>query len=77
MNRMHAARLDRSQRLRRVLDALADGYPHSTLDLVHGAGVCAVNSIVAELRENGYAIDCQRVGDVWYYTLQSREAKRA
>lgn len=74
---MHAASVNHSARLRRVLNALHDGYPHSTLDLVRDAGVCAVNSIVAELRQNGYAIDCQRVGDVWYYTLQSREAKRA
>lgn len=59
---MNAARLDRSQRLQRVLSLLEDGRWHSTLDIVIGAGVCAVNSCVAELRANGLRIACRRVG---------------
>ena len=57
---LHAARLDRSDRLRRVLQVLEDGQEHSTLDLVMLAGVCAVNSIVSELRANGIAISCRQ-----------------
>jgi len=57
---MHAARLDRSPRLQRVLALLSDGREYSTLDIVMGAGVCAVNSCIAELRENGFLIACRQ-----------------
>ena len=71
---MHAARLDRSDRLRRVLDVLEDGQEHSTLDLVMLARVCAVNSIVSELRMNGCFIACRQVVEngsrVWLYRLE-------
>ncbi len=35
---------------------------HNTLDILIGAGVCAVNSCVSELRANGLTIECRRVG---------------
>ena len=70
---MHAASLERSARLRRVRDLLADGREHSTLDIVREAQVCAVNSIVAELRANGLDITCRqerrREGTVWLYRM--------
>lgn len=66
---MHSARLHRSARLQRVLALLSDGRPHSTLDIVMAAGVCAVNSCIAELRDNGIGIRCRREGDIWYYQL--------
>ena len=71
---MHAARLERSPRLKRVFDLLADGREHSTQDIVREADVCAVNSIIAELRANGLAIECRQVveplfGRVWVYRL--------
>ena len=56
MTAMHAASLDRSDRLRRVFALLADGREWSTRDLVRAADVCAVNSIVSELRANGATI---------------------
>lgn len=59
---MHAARIDQSPRLQRVAELLSDGRWYSTLDIIVGAGVCAVNSCVAELRANGLAIECRRVG---------------
>ena len=67
---MHAARIDSSPRLQRVAALLADGRPHSTLDIVLGAEVCAVNSIIAELRVNGLRIRCHREGDTWWYQLE-------
>lgn len=67
---MHAARIDHSARLQRVAALLADGRRHSTLDIVLGAEVCAVNSIIAELRVNGLHIRCRREGDVWWYQLE-------
>lgn len=66
---LHAARLQHSDRLRRVLRLLADGAPHSTLAIVQGAQVCAVNSIISELRRNGLSIRCWRDGFRWYYQL--------
>lgn len=65
---MHAAPAD-SERLQRVALFLADGMPHSTLDIITGARVCAVNSCISELRVAGFAIECERRGDVWYYTM--------
>lgn len=67
---MHAARISRSDRLRRVLAVLSDGREHSTYEIVHAAQVCAVNSIVAELRANGLRISCERRADRWYYRLE-------
>ncbi len=66
---LHAARLSTSERLQRVSKVLADGQPHTTLDLIQKAQVCAVNSIASELRRNGLPIRCWREGDVWYYQL--------
>ena len=71
---MKAARLENSARLRRVADLLADGREYSTLDIIMGAGVCAVNSCVAELRDNGFFITCRREGNLWFYR---QEAVRA
>jgi hypothetical protein len=67
---MHAARIDKSARLQRVLDVLRTGRELTTLDIIVEAGVCAVNSCVAELRANGYRIRCRRDGDVWRYRLE-------
>lgn len=68
---MNAAKLARSERLQRVKAFLSDYRPHSTLEIVQKAKVCAVNSIVAELRANGEAIQCDRRGDRWYYRMQA------
>jgi biotin operon repressor len=70
---MHAARLEKSARLQRVAALLSDGREYSTLDIVIGASVCAVNSCIAELRENGFRIACRRVGDVWYYRMEGND----
>lgn len=66
---MKAASMD-SKRLQRVAKYLSDGQEHTTLDIVSGAQVCAVNSIIAELRANGHEIKCQRRGDRWFYRMQ-------
>lgn len=69
---MHAAPLT-SPRLQRVLRLLSDGRPHTTRTIMRRAGVCAVNAIVAELRQHGAEITCQRrrEGGRWrfYYTM--------
>lgn len=66
---VNAADPQKSPRLKRVLAVLRDGEEHTTRDLIVAAEVCAVNSIIAELRANGFEIDCQRDGDVWLYRL--------
>ncbi len=76
---MHAARLERSPRLQRVLAVLADRAEHSTLEIAQAARVCAVNSCVAELRAGGHTITCRQTqaGDgarVWLYRLIPEEA---
>lgn len=67
---MNAANLDKSNRLQRVLKLLKKGGEFTTLDIVMKAHVCAVNSVVAELRQHGYNINCQRRGDKWFYRLK-------
>lgn len=71
---MHAARVDRSARLRRVHEVLSDGREHSTMEIVRWARVCAVNSIVSELRHGGAEIACrvevsERGDRVWLYRM--------
>lgn len=70
---MHAASLESSPRLQRALELLLDGRERSTLEIVAGAKVCAVNSVIAELRANGFEICCRQasdgVGRVWLYWL--------
>ena len=67
---MKAASLERSDRLSRVHELLLQGGEFSTLDIIKQANVCAVNSIVAELRENGVSVSCQRRGERWFYKLE-------
>jgi len=72
---MHHARLASSPRLARTLRVLqAARRPVSTRTIMRRAHVCAVNAVIAELRENGAVIDCeQRVlpdgARRWVYTL--------
>ena len=72
---MAAARIETSARLQRVRDLLGDGREHSTLDIVRGARVCAVNSIIHELRCNGMLIDCRIITNpadgarTWLYRM--------
>lgn len=58
---MHAAKLESSARLQRVLACLIDGSDWSTMQIARQANVCAVNSCVAELREAGAKIKCWQV----------------
>lgn len=69
MSAMHAARIDHSPRLKRTVAFLADGREYSTLEIIAGAGVCAVSAVVAELRANGLDITCRRDRGLWFYRL--------
>jgi hypothetical protein len=67
---MHAASITTSDRLQRVWTVLKVGGWWSTMSIITQANVCAVNSVIAELRQNGKQIECKRMGNVWYYRGQ-------
>lgn len=67
---MHAARIEKSERLQRVDALLSDGLPHSTMAIIEQARVCAVNSIIGELRENGRVIHCHQVDRIFFYQME-------
>lgn len=69
---MNAAKIDKSDRLQRVDDLLSTGKRFSTLEIMKYAEVCAVNSVISELRRNGRDIKCERKGDVWYYQMPEK-----
>jgi hypothetical protein len=66
---MNAATLEKSDRLQRVYKLLQQGGEYTTLDIIQRASVCAVNSIISELRQHGYQITCQRRANKWFYRL--------
>lgn len=66
---MNSAKLNSSDRLKRVLKFLSDRRPHTTKEIMQGADVCAVNSCISELRANGKTINCHRHEDKWFYRL--------
>jgi len=75
MGSIHAARIDHSPRQQRTLAALrANRAGLTTAEVIRAAGVCAVNSIMDELREQGFPISTSReVQDgarVWRYRLE-------
>ncbi|MEO0678831.1 MAG: hypothetical protein AAF192_00285 [Pseudomonadota bacterium] len=57
---IHAASVETSPRLQRVLRVLEDGGEHSTFDIIREAQVAAVNAAVAELRAAGAEIECRQ-----------------
>lgn len=57
---MRHARLSSSARLQAVLSALQSAGELSTRQIILRAGVCAVNSCIAELRANGAIIECRQ-----------------
>jgi len=70
---MNAAKIDKSSRLQIVAKALRKSRkPLSTRDLIIKTGMCAINSIISELRQNGYVIECKRSGSAWYYWMPAK-----
>lgn len=67
---MNYALLENSTRLQKVARVLKDKKWHSTMDIIKRAEVCAVNSIITELRFNGLDIKCKRESNKWLYQLQ-------
>lgn len=69
--KIHAANIDKSPRLRRVLSLLKrrkSGY--TTMEIIALANVCNPNTCASELRENGYDVICECVGrDLYRYRI--------
>jgi len=66
---VHNAKLENSNRLQRVYSLLQSG-PKTTMQIIQEAGVCAVNSIISELRVNGITIHCECIRKgVYKYSL--------
>jgi DeoR/GlpR family transcriptional regulator of sugar metabolism len=69
---MHAAKIDDSPRLQKVRDFLRRKGSATTREISQACDVYAVNSIVAELRANGFMVECKAVKGkrgVYCYTL--------
>lgn len=58
----HAANIETSERLQKVLHFLSDYNWHSTFEIMKATQLCAVGSAISEIRHNGYEIDCKCVG---------------
>lgn len=68
---MNAARLEKSARLQRVYAALQKHGALTTMQIIQTANVCAVNSIISELRANNIRIDCKCLEPgVYQYRLE-------
>lgn len=63
------AKLKHSKRLQRVLRLLSDGAEYSTREIIRLADVCAVNSIITELRAQGIPIASRCRRGIWLYRL--------
>jgi hypothetical protein len=59
---IHYAKIEESERLQRTHRLLADGHWHGTREIMRTADVCAVNTVIAELRANGYDITTRCAG---------------
>jgi hypothetical protein len=69
-NEIHYARLNKSERLQRVHKLLSSGTELSTWNISRMAAVCAVNSIICELRKNGVNIaPARRINGAFYYKM--------
>jgi len=75
MARMHSAKLENSPRLQRVLSFLRRSRKPTTREIIAACDVCAVNSIIAELKDNGFNIVCTAVkGEKGVYQYELIEA---
>lgn len=64
---MNSAKLKTSARLKAVDKFLSDRRPHSTRDIIRATGMCAINSIISELRRNGRTINGHWHNRAYYY----------
>lgn len=69
-SRMHAGKIETSNRLRATLQHLSDGAWHTTLEINRATGSMAVHSDIAALRANNIRVDAECAkGRVWKYRV--------
>lgn len=69
----HAAKIETSERLQRVLAILKDGEWHGSFDLMNQTKLVAIGSAISELRANGYEVESRCIGQGRYeYCLGER-----
>jgi hypothetical protein len=73
--KIHYAKFSDSDRLQRLLDFLLDGHRHTTLEIIKGADICAVNSAACELRENGFEVECDHKRPASYWLTDVEDAR--
>ena len=76
---MHYAKLENSDRLRRVLAFLRSRGSRgaTTREIVQGANVLACNTVIDEIRANGFDIECVQEGQgLFRYTLREEAQMR-
>lgn len=72
LGHIRAANIKSSDRLGRVFRLLQDGNWHGTWEIINNCEVCAVNTVIAELRHNGLRIETRCNGTGRYeYRLES------
>ena len=59
---MHFANITKSERLKKVLDILADRKEHSTIELAKATDSVAIHSDISEIRANGFPIERRYAG---------------
>lgn len=76
---IHFAKIDKSERLQRLLGLLRDGKAHTTFDLASATNSMAVHTDIAELRANGHNVRTRYLGKradgrrIYAYTLLEPE----
>lgn len=74
--KIHAAKVETSTRLQRFLAVLQKArLPLSTRTLQLSADVCNPNTCAAELREQGFLINVEQKGRVFFYSLIGEEVR--
>lgn len=69
----HAAKIESSERLQKVLAILEDGDWHGSFELMSQTKLVAIGSAISEIRANGFGIESRCVGQGRYeYRLGER-----
>ena len=73
---IHYADYAKSARLQRLITYMIDGKVKTTLEIIQGADICAVNSAVCEVREQGFNLECVKKSKPFACQLHDIEIAR-
>lgn len=69
LGKIHAANIDRSERLQKALALLEDGSWHSTMEVALSANTVCPGTTIQELKANGFDIQSRKNGKRYEYKL--------